>query len=755
MANNIPVSPPSGLPYNSNIVSNSSWKISPPEVFFYWFMNSAPPGSFDVKFTFPRIDSIPEFSDFSEWQFEAAASHLFFFIIPSPTVPFTKANGEDSYVGDLGDLNSENNYDKVLSFSFFNLGLLNEGANQAVYTARVTAINPLGQRVIISEREFQINLFANAFTFSLNPPFNIAYIGKQFNFNVFPAVLLPVQLNYFQGGAAPELEVFYFGLTPTGSFAPDILEVSDEIITSSVINIHPYFSKIKFSFDSDIGDLSLGSHEFIIQIGRNESIVGTYPEIRFSIPIVLNVFPDPETDLSIFPEEIIFDVVTGAPPVAGQVLNVVSAFAWSLISEFPEWLSVSQVSGSGNAVILLNPQNYNQLQAGQYSAVLSFQLSDGEDPDIVNVTVIMNLKVFLSTPFEPGKLFYTKQDDYLDFTTENINTYVELIVNIKYFTRDSESGVQTTRTYNIPFGNKSSRFHLGSVIHDFFEEIEKLQFAVPDVNSNYWKPNYRPIEVSISFQEKQYEMWFVPPPLTQGSIDTFMFAKGYKPFTTSSQLALLSVQQQGVVRIHKEDPVGISFVSFDIPTVVVKRNNIVIDTLELNSFSGTLIYSYYRFLNDLRPGDLLELYVTNGQESRSHRYLVHRDGKESTFIFFENSNGVVEPYSLSGRRRITSNYNHLMSERFRNLFSVDQKLKTKTRQSFVVDTGYLEPDDKKVIDQIAKSEKVWVGFSDFKDVILECSCITQRNLIDDTDQNEISYSLEFNILENSDAVLHN
>jgi hypothetical protein len=60
----------------------------------------------------------------------------------------------------------------------------------------------------------------------------------------------------------------------------------------------------------------------------------------------------------------------------------------------------------------------------------------------------------------------------------------------------------------------------------------------------------------------------------------FKMAKGFKPFMTENQLALLTVAQQEITRITPQSFVGTSFVLF-LPRVIVKKNNAVIDDFEI------------------------------------------------------------------------------------------------------------------------------------------------------------------------------
>jgi hypothetical protein len=70
------------------------------------------------------------------------------------------------------------------------------------------------------------------------------------------------------------------------------------------------------------------------------------------------------------------------------------------------------------------------------------------------------------------------------------------------------------------------------------------------------------------------------PGLVSGVIPMFKMAKGFKPFMTENQLALLTVAQQELLELLLNHSLG-HHLYFGTPRVIVKKNNAVIDDFEI------------------------------------------------------------------------------------------------------------------------------------------------------------------------------
>lgn len=431
-----------------------------------------------------------------------------------------------------------------------------------------------------------------------------------------------------------------------------------------------------------------------------------------------------------------------------QNLNITTTGTWEVTSIIPAWLTLSAVSGSGNATIQANVIYSESLPEGETAVDVAITVG----AEFYTVSVVLTVIRFVKVPFRPGNLYFTQELEYLRFGSATAGTFVEIDIEITIFKINTNKAVVYNRLYKFPLFKGKGDFHVGTIVHGLLEEIENLSDFVPNFDSNYYKNQMRPAEVVISFVEKSFGA--VVPGLVSGNIPMFKMTKGHKPFMTTGQLALLTVAQQDIIRITPQSYIGTSFVYFGTPRIIVKKNNVIIEDFEIVPTPNEVIYSYYRFINDMKPGDSIDLIVVNGLETRSQRFLVFMNGLENTYFFFENDNGVVEPYEFSGRRRLTSTLKHSTTAKFKDLYSYNDKVKTDISQSLIVNTGQLAKADHRVITALASSTKVWCSMDDPKGPYFRVDSTTTKIMNQDTSGTDESFDIEFNLLENANASIY-
>lgn len=486
------------------------------------------------------------------------------------------------------------------------------------------------------------------------------------------------------------------------------------------------------------------------------TITATFPNAFFevvsntslvTVTITNEVSLDPVS--SVAPLLLDFQVVKAIDEAPAKQVAINALEPWSIATLLPAWLELSALSGAANTVLDVSPVNYAALASGLYETAFDVVIG----ADTFTVAVSLTVSNFLTNPFAPGKLYFTQQLDYLAFDSETPGTYIDFNIEIKVFQINTYEPIIYTRSYKFPLFQGKGNFHIGTIVHELFEEIKALADFVPNLKTNYTKTQYRPAEITVSFEEKTFGE--TVEGLVSSTIPMFKMAKGHKPFTTENQLALLTVAQQEITRITPNSFVGTSFVYFGTPRVIVKKNNVVIDDFEIEEEDpDKVIFSYFRFVNDVKPGDSLELIIVNELETRTQRFLVFQKGMECTYFFFENDNQMLEPFEFTGRRRVNSTLKNSVSTSFKDLYSYESKVNSSINQSFVVNTGNLTKTDHRMITALLASTKVWCSFDNPEGPYFRVDATTSKINNQDTATNEESFEIEFNILENANASIY-
>lgn len=725
-------------------------QFSPPELFFDWLMNYPAPGDFISKVIFPDYADSDEYSAFTDWKLNVVMNHFYYYFGETTAAPFCQVEGDFDYEGGLGVL-TDGFYTKDLNFSFVNLNILSEGQYYAKALIKISAVNPAtGLRETISEKTLNIEFWVRAF--NLINPLNVAYEGKSYDLS---GNLTPLVFNYHLGGAVPSgKDLFYFSAASfSGAYlvAPTVLNISDPIITATYTGLNSHFSKLLVQFAAGISALAAGTYDYTIQVGF--SGFGS-PDSIITVPVRLNVLEESTGSFEFIPDELSIEVTSGGIGPVTQSFMLISDSVWSVVSEIPSWLLLSAYNGVGSNQITASVVFFADLLPGTYN----YNLVVSNGMDTITLPIFLLVKPFLTHPFDPAKLFFSMDENYIEVNSESTGTYVQFELSIKVFKYSNFEPVQYNRSHRLALLNGTGKLHVGSIVHALFEEVQSLEDIVPVTDINFVTPNYLPAEITITYEEKRYTEVEGAPILPSGNIATFKMIKGFRPFITQNNLCLLSVAQQDTVRITKNSILSCCFVHFGIPRVIVKRNNITIEDLYIfpspgQSGSQKVLFTYFRYNNDFQVGDLIEVLVVYGTEIRTSRYLVFPDGLESTHVLFENSNGVVEAYELTGRRRTPISYEFTKKRVSKTLYDFEKKSNTKLTQSIVVNTGKVEANDYRIVNEIIKSENVWISLNG-KDQWLKVDSITGKIITEDTNIADDGYEIEFNILENSNDKIY-
>jgi hypothetical protein len=507
-------------------------------------------------------------------------------------------------------------------------------------------------------------------------------------------------------------EAFDFDFNIAGQFSLEFLN-GDEYSGIGSVLITANFSGAIFSIDSN----------------------STTAEITITNEVII-----PPVNI-VTPTPIDFFVVKGITGTTSKPLNITTLSAWTISSSLPSWLSLSSVSGTGDTVVNVIPVAYSAMAVGDYTTTINVTIG------LEVFEIVVNLKVldFIKIPFAPGKIHFSQELDYLKFSSTTPSTYIDFAIEIKVFKINTYEPIIYNRTYKFPLFKGTGNFHIGTIVHDLFEEIQELSDFVPDLKTNYYKSQYRPAEISVSFEEKTFGT--TVPGLISLTIPMFKMVKGHKPFTTEGELTLLTVAQQQITRITPRSFIGTSFIYVGSPRIVVKKNNTILEDFTIPAVADKVIYSYFRFINNLKPGDSIEIIIVNDLETRSQRFEVFQNGLENTYFFFENDNQMLESFEFAGRRRVNPNFTHILSKKMKDLHAYESKVKSTILESFIINTGQLGKSDYRLISALVASPNAWCSFDNPQGPYFKVDATTTKLNTQDTSSSEENFDIDFNLLE--------
>lgn len=584
----------------------------------------------------------------------------------------------------------------------------------------ITAIDLSGAEVIVAERNYPIT---SVITTDFTPYLNVSYFGMSDS---------GIVVAYQQGSGVLSTKNIF--VTTNSEFTATV-DIWDELISIEThdTSTDSYFKTLELIKNPDVSEPSPGVFDGNITV-QNDSTV-------FNIPIRLIVVAPSSLPVYLSPDNISLTAVLGQGNTSSvSSVVIVSNNDWE-VSGIPEWLIVSETSGNGTTVIYLNADITN-LSAGSYSTVIDFGSG-------ALLSVSLSVRNFMESPFSANGLYFCKDLDYLKFFTTINDTRVEVSLSIKIYRLRGGGTDVYTRTYGLSFFNGATKFHPGNAIEQLFASPEFSDVFI-DLFEAGFVNQYTPAEVTISYAEKRYSDDSI---VMSGFIPSVRFMLGNNPGLTSNNTAIYNVVQQNMSRITANSLIDCCF-SVYFPTILFfKINGVVKESFTIFPSGDFTNFHYFRTQENLKPGDVVEIMLKD-DVSRTRRLLVFPPGKESTYIFFLNSNGMPECYEFTGRRRLQSSYTHNVRQRYKDLYTYPEKQNSVNQQTVVINSGYLLPVDHRIVDAIIKSKYVWLSFDTHLGPYYSVDATTSKIVNADTEVPEVSFDVEFNILDNADVSIY-
>lgn len=677
----------------------------------------------NVTVRFPKFHLLPQYAGYSQWTVnmtveipeDGTSRFMAFSIVRGPSVqPYDMLT--DSQVVDDGD------YFKLvqpLALSQWSL-VLPPGTYYNYIKCTITAVAPTGGVPFTIAQSYLYPVKATV-SASETPAFSVNYFGSSTGF---------LNFIYRRGsGVINSQNVFVYTNTPL-TYVVDGTDLFTTVVTTELHDL--YFRKVMLTYADPSVDPAPGVY-------TGNIIISSADESKV-VPFRVYVTDAGAFDVS--PNNLDFMAITGLE-APGQPLYIFTDTTWR-ITQVPAWLVLSYDAGINMAVVTATVDT-SALTLGNYNAELAIAAGGVTK----YVTVNLTYSAFLTTPITAGGLFFSKELYYLVFSSLNqakIQLNLEIVVRSLDLTRNKTY----MRQYELPLFAGQASFHIGTVVDQLFGQAEDLADLVDEFTQNHLRTQYRPAEISVYYSEVDLITGAVT---NVGSIEGVFMARGSRPQLTDASFGLINVMRQDFSRLSPDSMINCNFSALSPATVFVKKNGVVQEQFIIPALGRDIFYSYFRYDEQLVPGDVVEI-MLKGDFSRTRRFLVLPPGKESTHVFFENENGLVEVFEFTGRRRLQSAYTHTTAERFKNLYARKEKLKSDNVQAVIVNTGYILAGDHKVVDAIIKSPRVWLSFDSRFGPYFRADATSTKLANADTDISETAFEVEFNILDNADATIY-
>jgi hypothetical protein len=335
-------------------------------------------------------------------------------------------------------------------------------------------------------------------------------------------------------------------------------------------------------------------------------------------------------------------------------------------------------------------------------------------------------------PYNTTDFAFTLEDSFIEFSTENEDTYFDLKVTITYFDFFSEVEKEKVLEYKIPLLNQAQSFNVGRKIHRYLASLTTY--------TNTFGFMYKTAKVTFIATE------FNIADDSEASTDTLtdvQFIAGEKPKLLENNIALLSnntnyerITEKGLFIVHFLLPIGSHVLKLNKNGSEAASENIVV-TEGNNVFSKKITAENF----NATKGDVFNIKIDGTSFAKT--FVIFPNNISSKLLIFIDKFKLFRVLECTGHFSFPDEYSQITHTYKQNLVEVLEIVDTKEINKFNINTGWVLKTDTETISSISKAKKVFLIENDTQ--VLALVPIAKKLTKEDSEAELYEYDLEFQI----------
>jgi hypothetical protein len=335
-------------------------------------------------------------------------------------------------------------------------------------------------------------------------------------------------------------------------------------------------------------------------------------------------------------------------------------------------------------------------------------------------------------PYNTTDFSFTLEDVFIQFSTENVNTYFDLKIIITYFEFFSSEEKSKILEYKIPLFNNQQSENVGRKIHRYL------------ANSPVYASEF-------GFQYKTAKVTFLATEINIGDKTTasttlladVKFIAGPEPSLLSNNNALLSAN----TNYERVTENGLFIVNLLLSegnhTLKVLKNNIEVQTEDITATATDNVFSKKIVVKDFSgaKGDVFEVLLENTTIKKT--FVVFPNNVHSKQLVFVDKNKLFRSLECTGHFSFPNKYDQITHNYKRNLVEVLEIIETEKVNNLKLNTGWVLKTDTETTDALLSSKKTYLVENNIS--TLEMVPLAKKQTEEDSDEELYAYDLEFQI----------
>lgn len=399
---------------------------------------------------------------------------------------------------------------------------------------------------------------------------------------------------------------------------------------------------------------------------------------------------------------------------------------------------VINVNGIDRTAIEVKMIPNSNLAVGLYDGFVQITSVIKGDTETQVTKVFYDLSDFVKLPYKSSKKAFTLDKKFVNFSTINLNTYIQFNITAKVY--DFFTNIETIITIpqKIALFKGAAEINVGRTIHRIMKRFETLTAQ---------EYQYKYAQVVFNCEERNYAD---NTPVRQVQSDTIIFVAGLS--YANKDMTILDINLKPN-RVTTESYVYLNLLLLSPgSSIEVLRNGNAYDLITL-PFSTDTILTKKLFFSDFAQGDVISCRVINTLQNRTtippntsqsmvKEFKVFPLNEFSNQIIWQNEYLLKSTIDCTGSYKIQTDIEFQSQKLFHQLVEVLEILDSSKTVKLTINTGWLLKTDIDTVESLMRSPRVWLeqGSS-----TIDLRPSGKSIINDDSERERIEFTLEFEI----------
>lgn len=393
------------------------------------------------------------------------------------------------------------------------------------------------------------------------------------------------------------------------------------------------------------------------------------------------------------------------------------------------------IDGVPTRVIIVAPLSSSNLDAGTYQGFVKVSATINGELEEISVAVTYTIIDIAMLPYEQDTLAFTLDNTFIECSSFNPDTYMQLSVKIKSYDFYTDLVNDFSISEKIGLFKGKARVNIGKTIHQIMNKSK-------EVNENVFQ--YKSTVVSVEISEIALSDNVI---LRTKVFSEIKFLAGLSNFFNQFGFLKLNHQPERVtINSYK-------YINFFVPSGIYKfrtfKNDELLSETILDDSENKVMTFKVEFLQ-FQQGDKIEYQLVNNGDGffekvlRSNKiaYIVFPEGMYTNHINWEDEFLLKQAVECTGDYTIKGNLEFISQTKYVNLVEHLSHLEVGKVSKITINTGWVMQSDRDMIESLMRSKKVWIN-AQGKTIYLVP--ISEQITKQDSAQELIEYTIEFRI----------